>query len=632
MKGLAAGQLFGGRFRLLRRIGAGGLAEVFEADDEASGQRVALKVLHRHLARDAQLCERFRRELRATRALTAPGIVRVYDLHEDQGRPAFSMELLAGETLAERLLRGSLPVEEGLRLGIELCSALAAAHEAGVVHRDVKPQNVFLCRGGAVKLLDFGLSRVAGQARLTAQSVVMGTPGFVAPELLEGLPSDGRSDLWSLGATLFEALSGRRAYPARDPFKALAAQRGPPPSPQAQNPEVPEAVDLAIRRALEPDPDRRFLDAGQFARALSGLPVEQGAAGPPVLTAGTLEVRALDFSGQTGPGGWKQFLHLLAAALRGSRPIKLAGVLGAPDPRGLARRISSGGAVAVGLSERSAAEVAARCHAEGFATLVVPEQPERGLLPALAGRLRWTTGRIHAAGLVAGAAITAAVGAGLWALFARMTKLTYWGLAADRDLREGALTLAVALGLMIALFPALEVWRRLSVLAFPPLRATAQGDPAVAALAARIDRGLGMLRARVAAAPGHLKLLLDELGHAAEAAVAEGRVVAERVAQLPDPLAPPDEVATAPSGLPRRPDEERDSGMQRLLRLAAALEDAAQAARDPGPPEPAPEAGATPVDGAARVRRAADPASAREELRRVRSALSGGARSRDRER
>src|SRR5207249_3451740 len=138
------GMLVGGRFELVRRLGAGGLAEVFLARDRTSGQEVALKALHAHLAEDPQLSSRFRREMAVTRGLDHPGIVRVFDLHEHEGRPFFSMEALRGSTLSERLREGPLPAKEARRIARSICEALRAAHRAGVVHRDLKPQNVFL--------------------------------------------------------------------------------------------------------------------------------------------------------------------------------------------------------------------------------------------------------------------------------------------------------------------------------------------------------------------------------------------------------------------------------------------------------------------------------------------------------
>src|SRR5438132_7211716 len=191
--------LLAGRFEVLRPMGTGGLAEVIAARDRVTGQEVAVKLLHIHLAREPEVAERFRREMAVTRGLDHPGIVRVFDLHEHEGRPFFTMELLRGETLAQRLKQGPIPSAEARRIAASAAAALQSAHRAGVVHRDIKPHNIFLTSEGTVKLLDFGLARVAGWARLTAQSTVMGTPGYIAPELLGGSGADARADIYSLG-------------------------------------------------------------------------------------------------------------------------------------------------------------------------------------------------------------------------------------------------------------------------------------------------------------------------------------------------------------------------------------------------------------------------------------------------
>ncbi len=264
--------LLAGRFETHRRLGAGGLAEVFAATDRATGADVAVKLLHAHLAPDPAASERFRRELAIARSLEHPGIVRVFDLHEHHGRPAISMELLHGRTLHERLLlEGPLPPEEARRIAREICCALRAAHHQGVVHRDLKPQNVFLTAAGTVKVLDFGLARTAGQARLTAQDAVAGTPGYIAPEVLAGEAGDARADLYALGAVWFEMLNGRRW-----------SDSGPPPL-EGRDAEV-------IQRALESDPERRFLDAGQLLRGLGGSLVPPPLPAAPPLSAGEYDV------------------------------------------------------------------------------------------------------------------------------------------------------------------------------------------------------------------------------------------------------------------------------------------------------------------------------------------------------
>jgi hypothetical protein len=288
--GFVTGNLLAGRFELESRLGAGGLAEVFAARDRLSGAEVAIKILHPHLAFDRALAGRFRREMAITRGLDHPGIVRVFDLHEHRGRPLFSMELLRGRTLADLLLlEGPLPPEAARQIAKQICAALQAAHARGVVHRDLKPQNVFVTAGGAVKLLDFGLARVVGQARLTSKSAVLGTPGYIAPELWSGQPPDARADLYALGATLFELLTGRTPFASSDPYGVARLQQEP-----LRLEGLGDGDARLLRRALDPDPEQRFLDAAQMLRALSGETVPRPPATPPPLSAGEYDVLVHD--------------------------------------------------------------------------------------------------------------------------------------------------------------------------------------------------------------------------------------------------------------------------------------------------------------------------------------------------
>jgi len=332
--------LLDGRFELRRRIGAGGLAEVFEALDVRTGAEVAVKMLHPHLARDPSLRERFRRELSIARSLEHPGIVRLFDLHQHRGRPFISMERLRGRTLQERILgEGPLPPEEARAVVREICAALGAAHRQGVVHRDLKPQNVFLSEGGAVKVLDFGLARVLGEARLTAEGAA-GTPGYIAPEVLAGEPGDARADLYALGALWYEMLRGQR-------WCESGATLG-------------EGADGdALRRALEPDPELRFLDAGQFLRALDGAPV-------PAPLPAALALRAGDYD------------VLVHDVVRAGAPLRDIGLvlrrLGAEAPLAWkCRLLGAGEAVLVsGARRRTAEAVAQICAEQGLPATVRP--------------------------------------------------------------------------------------------------------------------------------------------------------------------------------------------------------------------------------------------------------------------
>ena len=339
------------RFELVRRIGAGGLAEVFAARDRVSGATVALKMLHAHLAADPRLAERFRREMAVTRGLDHPGIVRVFDLHEHDGRPLLSMELLHGCTLHELLRRGPLPPVEARRIAREICTALQAAHRAGVVHRDLKPQNVFVTQTGAVKVLDFGLARVAGQERLTSQAAVPGTPGYIAPELFEGQRPDARADLYALGATFFEMLRGR-PFASSDPYGAL---REPP-----KLDGLDEQDAAILRRALDADPEQRFLDAAQMVRALDGETVPRPPLAPPTLPPGEFDVLVHDVV---------RPLELLRPPI--ARVLDRLGAHAAPSWRW--RLLGAGQAVLVsGASRRAAEAAAAVCAEHGLPATVRP--------------------------------------------------------------------------------------------------------------------------------------------------------------------------------------------------------------------------------------------------------------------
>jgi hypothetical protein len=333
--------LLAGRFELRGRIGAGGLAEVFAARDRATGAEVAVKLLHAHLVQDPGTRERFRRELSIARSLEHPGIVRVFDLHAHQDRPFISMELLHGRTLHQRLLQdGPLPAEEARRIAQAICSALRAAHREGVIHRDLKPQNVFLTEAGTVKVLDFGVARLAGQSRLTAQNALAGTPGYIAPEVLAGEAGDARADLYALGAIWFEMLSGRRwSDSSAPPIEGRDAE--------------------ALQRALEPDPELRFLDAGQFLRALGGTAVPPPPPAALPLSAGDYDVLVHDVVRPRAP---LRSIDRVLERLGTRAPLCWKW-----------RLLGAGQAVLVsGASRRTAEAAAALCAAQGLPATVRP--------------------------------------------------------------------------------------------------------------------------------------------------------------------------------------------------------------------------------------------------------------------
>jgi len=266
-----------GPYEVVELIGAGGMGEVYRARDTRLGRDVAIKVLPAEVSNDAAALARFDREARALAALSHPHIAALHDMGEHEGTHYLVMELLAGETLASRLRRGALPEKDALRIGKEIAEALGAAHQHGVVHRDVKPGNVMLTRSG-VKLLDFGLARLQrqpgppGETVTTTglgEGVLAGTLPYMAPEQVRGQAADARSDIFALGAVLYEMLSGRRAFAgatAADTMTAILTQ-GPAELSQ-RGLSVSASMERMVRRCLEKDPEERFQSARDVAFAL----------------------------------------------------------------------------------------------------------------------------------------------------------------------------------------------------------------------------------------------------------------------------------------------------------------------------------------------------------------------------
>jgi eukaryotic-like serine/threonine-protein kinase len=267
-----------GRYRLVRRIASGGMGEVWEADDTVLGRRVALKVLVEELAADDRATRRFVREARATARLTHPNVARVYDFGRGGKAPFLVMELLEGETLAARLAGGPLPPTEAARIAASVADALDAAHQRGIVHRDVKPANVMLTPGGGVKVMDFGIAAAADETHSTTGSGLYATVSYVSPERVAGEPATPASDVYSLGAVLYELLSGRPPFSASTPALVARAHLHDQPAPVRQlAPWVPARLAEAAEAALAKDPARRPSSAAAFAarlRAAAGLPAE----------------------------------------------------------------------------------------------------------------------------------------------------------------------------------------------------------------------------------------------------------------------------------------------------------------------------------------------------------------------
>ena len=284
------GDVVGERFVLERLAGTGGMGTVFRATDRETGEPVAVKVLAQH---DAEAIHRFDHEANTLAELGHPYIVR-YVAHgaTTQGTPYLVMEWLEGESLAARLARGRLSVDETLAIATRIASALAAAHARKIVHRDIKPSNVFLVGGAAeaTKVLDFGLAQAApGGARLTRTGSVLGTPGYMAPEQAQGSRGrvNPRADVFSLGALLFECLTGRPAYQGEGVMTILARLLfEDAPRVRSLRPDVPEALDDLVARMLSRAPEARPEDGAEVLLALEAIgapPPHARASGPPPL-------------------------------------------------------------------------------------------------------------------------------------------------------------------------------------------------------------------------------------------------------------------------------------------------------------------------------------------------------------
>src|SRR5438105_1414395 len=277
---MVVGEIVAGRYELEELVGSGGMSSVFKARDTLLERRVALKVLHPHFTDDDQYVERFRREARAVASLSHPNIVTILDRGEDEGRQFIVFELVEGRTLKEVLdEEGRLPVARALEIAIQVARGLAFAHEHGLVHRDVKPQNVILNGDGRAKVTDFGIARSLDVQGVTQSGAVLGTSNYIAPEQASGQPVDRTTDVYSLGVVLFELLTGEVPFPGES-FVAVAMRHvsEPPPNVLDVRPEVPARVAHAVGRALQKDPAARFPTMDAFAAELQAC---LAALGPP---------------------------------------------------------------------------------------------------------------------------------------------------------------------------------------------------------------------------------------------------------------------------------------------------------------------------------------------------------------
>jgi eukaryotic-like serine/threonine-protein kinase len=271
------GALFAGRYRLERKLGSGGMADVWLAEDQELGRNVAVKILHERYANDDQFVERFRREATHAASLSHPNIVSIFDRGEAGGSYYIVMEYVEGRTLKELIVsRGSCPVPVAITYVRQVLAGLRFAHRAGIVHRDVKPHNVIVDSEGRVKVMDFGIAR-AGTSQMTEVGSIIGTAQYLSPEQARGAPVDESSDLYSTGILLYELLTGAVPFNGETPVEVAMKHLSQVPEPPSRlRPEVPHDLDLVVIRALAKEPAERYRSAQEMDRDLERVTRGEG--------------------------------------------------------------------------------------------------------------------------------------------------------------------------------------------------------------------------------------------------------------------------------------------------------------------------------------------------------------------
>ena len=324
---LAQDTVVAGRYRLLGRLGSGGMADVWCAEDSLLNRRVALKFLHPRFAQDEQFVERFRREASSAAGLQHPNVVGVFDRGTFDGAHFIAMEYVDGASLKDLIERG-LSVPEAVEIVRQVLAGVKYAHEHGIVHRDLKPQNVLVDSEGRARVTDFGIAR-AGASEITQTGSVLGTAQYLSPEQAQGLPVTAGSDIYSVGVMLYEALTGRVPFDADSPVTVALKQVSERPRPPSElNPAVSRALDGVVLRALAKDPVNRFASAEEF---LAG-PRRRGA-GPHrrrvrrhgLLRGGRGRGRDRAAAPAGGAAGGTALLHAVAHCAPGAHPAAARG-------------------------------------------------------------------------------------------------------------------------------------------------------------------------------------------------------------------------------------------------------------------------------------------------------------------
>ncbi|MEI7625041.1 MAG: Stk1 family PASTA domain-containing Ser/Thr kinase [Actinomycetota bacterium] len=316
MQEITPNTIVDGRYEILERLGSGGMADVYCAQDSQLGRKVALKMLYRRYAQDQEFVERFRREASAAAGLQHPNVVGIYDRGEFDGTYYIAMEYLEGQTLKERVRAGALEPVVAIDIAVQILKAARFAHSRGIIHRDLKPQNVIVDADNRAKVTDFGIAR-AGASDMTETGSIMGTAQYLSPEQAQGHAISGASDLYAVGIILFELLTGEVPFDG-DSAVAVALKQVTEPAfaPSLRRQGIPPELDAIVLRAMEKDPSQRFADADEFiaaleaerARLVSGAPSGQttavfGAASAATLAAGAIAAAGAGIGAPPAYGG-----------------------------------------------------------------------------------------------------------------------------------------------------------------------------------------------------------------------------------------------------------------------------------------------------------------------------------------
>ena len=273
LRELVPGETFAGRYQVIEDLGKGGMGRVYKVYDTEVREKLALKLINPEVASDERTIERFRSELRLARTISHRNVCRMHDLGREGSTYFITMEYVSGEDLKGLIHRiGALPVGKAVSLAREVCAGLAEAHRVGVVHRDLKPQNIMIDRDGNARIMDFGIARSVKGKGITGAHVLVGTPEYMSPEQVDGGEAGPRSDLYSLGIVLFEMLTGRLPFEGETPLSVAVKQKSEaPPDPRRLNPQVPEDLARLVLRCLDKAPEKRPAGAAELSDDLAGI-------------------------------------------------------------------------------------------------------------------------------------------------------------------------------------------------------------------------------------------------------------------------------------------------------------------------------------------------------------------------